>query len=35
LQDSLLPISVDVHQWSQLPPAFQRNIEAGYVVLQP
>lgn len=34
LQDSLLPISVDVHQWSQLPPAFQRNIEAGYVVLQ-
>lgn len=35
LQESDLPILVDVHQWSRLPPAFHANIEAAYVVLQP
>jgi uncharacterized protein len=34
LQNSTLPILVEVHQWSQLPKAFYPNIEAGYVVLQ-
>lgn len=30
LQASIIPIIVDVHLWSRLPPAFHRNIEAGY-----
>lgn len=34
LQDSTLPILVDVHLWSRLPKAFHVNIEAGYAVLQ-
>lgn len=34
LQDSPLPILVDVHLWPHLPDAFRRRIEAGYVVLQ-
>jgi uncharacterized protein len=34
LQDSLLPMLVDVHQWSSLPDGFHRNIEADYIVLQ-
>lgn len=34
LQDSLLPMLVEVHPWAQLPEAFHRNIEAAYVVLQ-
>jgi predicted nucleotidyltransferase len=34
LQDSSLPMLVDVHLWSHLPAAFQANIEAGYVVLR-
>lgn len=34
LQDSTLPMLVEVHQWSHLPKAFHPNIEAGYVVLQ-
>ncbi len=34
LQNSALPMLVDLHLWSRLPEAFQRNIEAGYVVLQ-
>lgn len=34
LQNSLLPMLVDVHLWSHLPPSFHRNIEAGYVVVQ-
>ncbi len=34
LQNSLLPIRVDVHLWSHLPPSFYPNIEAGYVVVQ-
>ena len=34
LQESTLPILVEVHLWSRLPQAFHRNIEAGYVVVQ-
>lgn len=34
LQDSDLPILVDVHLWSRLPKAFHPNIEAGYVVVK-
>lgn len=34
LQDSSLPMLVEIHQWSHLPSAFHRNIEAGYVVVQ-
>jgi predicted nucleotidyltransferase len=34
LQESSLPILVDVHLWSGLPASFHRNIEAGYVVVQ-
>ena len=33
LQDSTLPMLVDVHLWSRLPESFQRNIETAYVVL--
>lgn len=33
LQNSLLPILVDPHLWSRLPPSFHANIEADYVVL--
>ena len=33
LQNSLLPMLVDVHQWAELPTLFQRNIEAVYVVI--
>jgi predicted nucleotidyltransferase len=34
LQESTLPMLVEVHLWSRLPKAFHPNIEAGYVVLQ-
>jgi uncharacterized protein len=34
LQDSNLPMLVDVQQWSRLPQAFHANIEARYVCLQ-
>lgn len=34
LQDSTLPMLVDVHVWSRLPESFHRNIERAYVVLQ-
>ncbi|QIW16171.1 hypothetical protein A4G20_07420 [Pasteurellaceae bacterium RH1A] len=34
LQDSLLPILVDVHRWDSLPESFKRNIEQDYIVLQ-
>ena len=34
LQDSTLPILVEVYLWPRLPAAFHLNIEAGYVVLQ-
>lgn len=35
LQASNLPILVDVHQWTDLPEAFCRNIEEGYVEITP
>jgi uncharacterized protein len=35
LQDSTVPILVDLHLWSRLPSAFHRNIERDYVVVQP
>lgn len=34
LQDSHLPMLVEVHLWSRLPPAFQHEIERAYAVLQ-
>lgn len=34
IQNSQLPIVVDLHQWSRLPKTFHANIEAGYVVVQ-
>lgn len=34
LQESSLPILVDIHDWAHLPQAFHRNIEAGYVVVR-
>ncbi len=34
LQDSLLPMLVDVHDWAHLPARFQQNIERRYVALQ-
>jgi predicted nucleotidyltransferase len=34
LQNSMLPMLVEVHLWSRLPEAFYRNIEASYVVVQ-
>lgn len=33
LQDSLLPILVDTHDWALLPEDFQRNIEKAHVVI--
>jgi hypothetical protein len=35
LQESSLPILVEVHDWAHLPATFHRNIEQCYVVLQP
>lgn len=34
LQDSALPMLVEVHLWARLPTRFHRNIEADYVLLQ-
>lgn len=34
IQDSSLPILVDIHLWSRLPTAFHREIENAYVVIQ-
>ncbi|MBX3639021.1 MAG: nucleotidyltransferase domain-containing protein [Nitrosomonas sp.] len=34
LQNSTLPMLVEVHLWSHLPEGFRRNIEAGYVIVQ-
>ena len=33
LQNSALPFIVDVHDWSQLTPAFHQSIEQGYIEL--
>lgn len=34
LQNSTLPVLVEVHLWSRLPSAFHQNIETDYVELQ-
>lgn len=34
LQESLLPMLVDLHLWRQLPESFRHEIERAYVVLQ-
>lgn len=34
LQESHLPMLVEVHNWAHLPTTFHRNIEAEYVVVQ-
>jgi predicted nucleotidyltransferase len=34
IQQSTLPILVDVHDWAHLPKAFHQEIAAHYVVLQ-
>lgn len=34
LQESTLPMLVEVHQWTQLPTSFHPQIEAAYAVLQ-
>jgi predicted nucleotidyltransferase len=34
LQESVLPILVDTHDWAHLPESFHRNIEREYVVVQ-
>ena len=34
MQDSDLPMLVDVHDWSRLPAEFRRNIENSHVVIQ-
>lgn len=35
LQDSPLPMLVDVHQWAEVPAGFRANMAAAHVVLQP
>lgn len=35
LQRSALPMLVDLHDWADLPTEFHRNIERGFVVVQP
>ncbi len=34
LQNSALPILIEVHLWSRLPATFHRNIQKEYVVVQ-
>jgi Predicted nucleotidyltransferases len=34
VQDSNLPMLIDIHLWSRLPSSFHREIEKAYVVLQ-
>ena len=34
VQQSSIPIIIDIHLWSHLPASFHRAIEKGYVVLQ-
>lgn len=34
LQDSSLPILVDIHDWAHLPQTFHQNIQSEYVVVQ-
>lgn len=34
LKESMLPFSVDVHDWARLPEAFRRNMERCHVVVR-
>ncbi|MBW7874737.1 MAG: nucleotidyltransferase domain-containing protein [Candidatus Cloacimonetes bacterium] len=34
LQESCIPVLIEVHLWSNWPQSFYQNIEAAYVVLQ-
>jgi predicted nucleotidyltransferase len=34
VQQSSIPIIIDIHLWPHLPPSFHREIEQEYVVLQ-
>jgi predicted nucleotidyltransferase len=34
LQNSMISILVDVHQWNNLPESFYPNIEEAYIILQ-
>ncbi len=34
LQESSLPVLVDVYQWASLPESFHQNIEAAYIEIQ-
>jgi predicted nucleotidyltransferase len=34
LQDSALPILVELHDWADLPASFRREIEARHIVIQ-
>ena len=33
--ESTLPIIVDIHDWTRLPPAYQEEIERSYYILVP
>ena len=35
LEESNIPILVQVHDWARLPKSFHREIQRAYVVLQP
>ena len=35
LEESNIPILVQVHDWARLPKSFRREIQRAYVVLQP
>ena len=34
LQESSLPMLVEIHDWARIPPAFHKNIERCHIVLQ-
>lgn len=34
LQESLLPMLIDLHRWETLPEAFKQNIQQRYIVIQ-
>lgn len=34
LQESRLPMLIDLHQWKHLPITFQENIKANYIIIQ-
>ncbi|MGY4674011.1 nucleotidyltransferase family protein [Ursidibacter arcticus] len=34
LQESLLPMLIDLHRWEMLPDSFKQNIQQRYIVIQ-